>query len=668
MNSVLTSARPQPFRKMPINHAGQFAEKLADLNHPVEIEDISDEENQRYKVANITNVAGIDLSAAIDPCTEIAVEKQAVIDKAIGVIEEALSASELNTEKLFSDQFIQAARTIQTHTRKWEQYRARIKAKNAGSIRMSEIDKATALPAEAVRESEAENKASNSIASELVSHVIRNGELFSDPDGDKTYVSIAIKGADHTLQIGSRAFAQWLSYTYFEYTKDGRGYGKSVSEAATKQACTTLAGIATFEGQRHRVHIRVAENNGGYYVFLGDGHQRVIEVLPTGWQIINHSPIKFWKPASMKSLPIPKRGGDLSLLWQFINIPTPSRPLVLAWLLESWRLKTPKPVLSLTGTQGSAKSSTQDKIRQLIDNNSANLRAAPQSVDDVYVSAASNWLLSFENISHLSNDLQDALCTLATGAGSSKRKLYSDDEENVIQFKRPVIINSISAVITAQDLTDRAICIEIPAIDEYQEEALIETRWQAAMPSVIGALLDLFVKTLEQLPKVKLKNPPRMADFTRLGEAMMQALGYKAGSFQTIYNANRQSSIDSALESSCVAQAISKMVYNHPVANEPLVFYGTMKTLLAELSCYCQNAEGWPRTPKALSDALKRQMPALKSVGIEVAPTNKVERVAEDRGYTVKIRKTASYAIINSEMGKTSSTEVVFDPSDKERF
>ena len=59
-------------------------------------------------------------------------------------------------------------------------------------------------------------------------------------------------------------------------------------------------------------------------------------------------------------------GGDLSLLWKFINIPENDQLLVLAWLLECFRAETPFPILALSGQQGSAKSSTQNKLRQLV--------------------------------------------------------------------------------------------------------------------------------------------------------------------------------------------------------------------------------------------------------------------------------------------------------------
>jgi hypothetical protein len=289
---------------------------------------------------------------------------------------------------------------------------------------------------------------------------------------------------------------------------------------------------------------------------------------------------------------------------------------VLAWILESLRAETPKPILALNGTQGCAKSSTQDKLRQLIDNNAVNLRSAPKTVEDVFVSAGNGWLVSYENLSHLTPPIQDAFCTLSTGGGFAARKLYSNNEESVIDVKRPIVINSIPGVLTAQDVTDRAISIELPRI-EYRKESEINAAWEQDKPVIFGGLMDLFVKTLALMPKVTLTNPPRMADFTHLGEAMAQALKFPAGTFDKLYKANRAEGIGRALESSPIATAVRDMVDSHS-GQSKIVFNDTMKKLLEALDKYKQESHAWPKSAKGLGDALRRQQPALSSLGIDI--------------------------------------------------
>ncbi|MGZ8248387.1 hypothetical protein [Methylomagnum sp.] len=319
----------------------------------------------------------------------------------------------------------------------------------------------------------------------------------------------------------------------------------------------------------------------------------------------------------MRPLPVPVAGGDLARLWDFLNIPVKVRPLVLAVMLESWRPETAFPVLELIGAQGTGKSSTQEKYRQLTDPNAVNLRAAPKNVEDIFIGAGCNWLVSLNNLSHLSPQQQDALCNLATGGGFAARKLYTNADETLIECKRPVVINGIVPLVTAQDLTARVVHVELEPIPEYRDETDIEAAFNEAAPAIMGALLDLFVATLAKLPEVKPERLPRMGSFAKLGEAMYQAQGCKPGEFIALYDENRTHSVARSLEASPVATAIQEMVDAHQ-GQGSIVFSGTMKKLLESLATHREGAESWPKSPRGLGDVLRRQSPALSAVGIHI--------------------------------------------------
>lgn len=576
-------------------------------------------ENLLNDVHNVHNVHTLDLSAAVDPAQELMTASKLVVDNALVVCKD--------DPGIFGrPEFTEALKVIYSDPSLYFEYRVKLKAAKPSGVLLSDIDGL-------VQPASENGNGQESAAAELIELVMGKGVLLFDGQADKSFVSVDIDSVSHTMAIGSRTFVDWLSYAYYSETKIGDSPGKSASEAAIKQAGFALSGIAKHDGEKQSVHLRVTDQDGVHYLFCADDKLNVIGVSSTGWRVLDKAPVLFWKPGSMQPLPMPQPGGDLSQLWGFINIPENDRLLVLAWMLEAFRADTPKPILALCGTQGSAKSSTQDKIRQLIDNNAVNLRAAPKSIEDVFVSAKSNWLVSFENLSHITPAMQDALCTLATGGGFSSRTLYTNDEETIIEVKRPVIINSIPNVITAQDLTDRAISIELPRIS-YREESEINAAWEEAKPSIFGGLLDLFVKTLALMPAVNLINPPRMADFTRLGEAMAQALGNDPGTFDALYKINRAESISRALEASPVAVAIREMVDAYSGLSL-LVFSGTMKDLLAKLETkYKQESHAWPKSPRGLGDVLRRQQPALSSLGIDIE-ISKPGRL----GITVEIKK-----------------------------
>ena len=610
------------------------------------------EENLPNDVAKVANVAGLDFDTAIDANAEAFSNAKLIIDKAlIDCVE--------NPGVMGSPEFEAAIKILSTDKALWFEYRTKIKSAKPSGVPMADIDSMGAIQS-------ADGDKQDSAAAELIELVMGEGTLFFDDQADKAFVSVEIKGVENTLAIGGKGFVDWVSYAYYTATKGGNLTGKSASEAAIKQAGFALSGIAKHDGETVPVHLRVADKNGGHYIFIGDDDLQVIEVLPTGWRVTGDAPVKFWMPGSMQSLPMPIKGGDLTQLWDFVNIPESDRLLVLAWMLESFRANTPKPILALNGTQGSAKSSTQDKIRQLIDNNSVNLRSAPKTVEDVFVSAGCGWLVSYENLSHLTPAIQDAFCTLATGGGFAARKLYTNNEENVIDVKRPIICNSIPSVLTAQDVTDRAITLELPRI-AYREESEINAAWDKAKPSIFGGLLDLFVKTLAMMPKVILVNPPRMADFTRLGEAMAQVQGHSPGTFDTLYKANRSEGISRALEASPVAVAVMELVDNH-AGQSSEVYHGTMKDLLLALEKYKQESNAWPKSSKGLGDVLRRQQPALLSLGIEIISSGRVERVGGSRGLTVTIKKGGNFGNIGNMDSEFFVAKEKFTPLESAAF
>lgn len=617
---------------------------LDELNQPSSEEKIFSVEKLNFNPADVANVASLDLDEAIDP-----------LEHAMKTLDDIFSRCRDNPNLLASQEFKDAYTLVcEDEALKFE-YRTKLKKAKPSAVLMSAFKD---LEGESIS---GDGSAGNeSIASELIGLVTEQGSLFFDDHADKAFVTVNIQDVEHTMAIGSKSFSDWLSFSYYTSTKGESEFGSSASESVMKQACFALSGIAKYEGERQRAYLRTAQHDGKHYIFLANEKMQVVEVLSTGWNIQDKSPVKFWKSAAMQDLPVPIFGGDLNALWEFINVPVEDRPLVLAWLLEALRAESKKPVLAITGLQGTAKSSTHDKLKQLSDPNVVNLRAAPKNREDIFISAGCNWVVSFENISHFTPEMQDALCTLSTGGGFAARTLYTNSEETIISVQRPVIINSIPTVATAQDLTDRLIAIELQPI-AYREDTELNQAWEEAKPAIFGGLLDLFVKTLAKLPEVTLVNPPRMADFTRLGEAMMQAQGEEAGFFTDLYINNRSKSIAKALESSPVAVAICAMVESH-TGMSLTVYKDTMQNLLNKLSNEKLGGESLPRTPRGLSDVLKRQSPALLIYGIEIIVGSSPERINGSRGTVVEIRK-----VIQSTKNNVAIQSVdVYD--DEERF
>jgi hypothetical protein len=423
------------------------------------------------------------------------------------------------------------------------------------------------------------------------------------------YAMFEAAGARQVHGVLSSGFSDFLSHAY--YTQHDR----APAEQSLKVALATLRGQAKFEGDACEIFTRIAKTEAGYWIDLCNDAGQCVRVTATGWAVVTGegAPL-FTRSASMRPLPVPEHGGTLDALWPLVNIPEGDRLMVLAWMLECLRSDTPHVVLELVGEQGSAKSSTQRVLRRLIDPNQADLRAAPKSEEDVWIAARNSHMVSLENLSHLPPKYQDALCVLATGGGYSARKLYTDAEETILELRKPIMLNGISVIVTAQDLLDRCLHIDLPTIQRRELAGDMEARFEAAQPALLGALLDLFVKVLAALPGVSIapEDRPRMADFAALGEAVFRVHGMPAGAFLARYSDMRKDGVRRTIDSSPVGAAL--VAY---LADVPDGFNGTLSELLDRLDRYRPHGEAWPRAPKGLSDALRRLAPALRLLGFE---------------------------------------------------
>ncbi|SBT04584.1 conserved hypothetical protein [Candidatus Propionivibrio aalborgensis] len=486
-----------------------------------------------------------------------------------------------------------------------------------GRVRISFLDDAVTGSTSGVGATEA------STATQIVDLAIERCELWHDTDG-KAYASLirevdVISHREHWA-IDSSGYRDWLSWlAHCELDA-------APASEALKAALNALAGKAKFDGEEAAPARRVARTKTGYWIDLCDEQWRAILITPAGWRIMEQPEPRFIRSKAMRQLPLPIPGGNMDALWLLCNIPAEERHLVSAWMLECYRPDTPYPVLELIGEQGSAKSTTQSTLRAFIDPNKVMLRGRPKSVDDIYVAAGSNHMVSLENLSGISADLSDALCTISTGGGAASRQLYTNAEEAIIEAHNPVVLNGIGAVITRSDLLDRAIALCLPTItDNRLTEAEHEAALQSEASNIFGGILDLFSETLAKLPHVAIDQArrPRMADFALLGEAMHQARGKQAGTFVDSYLNHRRDAIARTIDSNPVATACLAF------AEAGHRFNGTVKKLLEQLKDYAppiERSDYWPKSPKGLADSLRRVAPALRLMGIQASVDSKPKR------------------------------------------
>jgi hypothetical protein len=137
----------------------------------------------------------------------------------------------------------------------------------------------------------------------------------------------------------------------------------------------------------------------------------------------------------------------------------------------------------------------------------------PHCGRDLFIAAHNSHIQAFENISKLPDLMADHLCRLSTGAGFRTRTLFTDQDETLLSGARPIMMEGISNFVTRADLLDRSVILALEPLVSRKTERALQADFERQRPGIFGALLDLLVTGVRQLPETQLQNPPRMADF-----------------------------------------------------------------------------------------------------------------------------------------------------------
>jgi len=92
-----------------------------------------------------------------------------------------------------------------------------------------------------------------------------------------------------------------------------------------------------------------------------------------------------------------------------------------------------------------------------------------------------------------------------------------------------------------------------------RDEARYCSEFSERQPRILGALLDAAVAGIRNLLQVRVKQPPRLADFALWVSACEEALGMKAGEAMTACRANSAEARNLALEASPLYQPLAEL-------------------------------------------------------------------------------------------------------------
>ncbi len=435
--------------------------------------------------------------------------------------------------------------------------------------------------------------------------------VFRAPDGESVFAAVTVDQHREVWPIRSKGFRRWLSNRFWSLEEN------SPSAQAVADALTSIEGRTQFTGKVSPVFIRVAPHGTDIYLDLANQAWEAVRITGAGWEVVSEPPVYFRRTRGMQALPTPAPGGSVHELRQFINIANLDWPLILGWFVSALHPTGPYPALVLHGDHGAAKSTAARVMRRLTDPNSADLRGATRDLRDLALVANNGWIVALDNLSAIPEWLSDGICRLATGAGFSTRELYSDLEETIIDFQRPVILNGIEEIVTRPDLLDRALIVYLPRIDDTQRRTEKEfwAAFEAARPRLLGTLLDLVSTSLRNAPNIRLRQLPRMADFAVRAVAAEPAFRLEPGAFMAAYLGKTAAAHELALEASVIAVPINTLVELRAWEGNATELLDAITPLAPEAT---RKTREWPKNSKSLANALRRIASNLRATGVEV--------------------------------------------------
>lgn len=222
------------------------------------------------------------------------------------------------------------------------------------------------------------------------------------------------------------------------------------------------------------------------------------------------------------------------------------------------------PILVLTGEKGSAKTTMIRRIEKIVDPKMTDLGGASSSVSNLEIRLHNNYFCALDNLSDrsISRKMSDVLCRAVTGGTTTKRKLYTDADEVVLELKSVVAINGVTPVFHESDLADRILLIKTQRLNkkELLTDEELDNSFEADRPAILGCIFQLLGDVLNDDEPLKVQERTRLASFFEYAVKVGRALGYEDEVTADLLWKNQRQVNNQSLSESPVAQCVIELM------------------------------------------------------------------------------------------------------------
>jgi energy-coupling factor transporter ATP-binding protein EcfA2 len=398
----------------------------------------------------------------------------------------------------------------------------------------------------------------------------------------------------------------------------------------TMSAAMTVLSAQTRNVETREVYLRLARLGTTTYLDLGTPQGQYIEITPTGWAVRdprhgNTCPALFTRSTTTNALPVPERGGSRTDLAQMLALePSDDRyRIAWGWLVAQVFPETARPMIYFLGSQGSGKTTRGLMLANVLEPQSEMGSVLKRSERENNPVAKSSYILTVDNMTKMSEDTSNWLCSLVTGHRVIERKLYTNSETIAYSLKRTgIFTGKIKPAGLESDAEERMIFLEFErmTVDVIRADDDLMADLRNAHPRILGAVLDDMVTALHHMPTV----------------TTADTKGYRFVNFAKVFAAldvfDTPGYIDALTREA--TESLAERVFDAPdlvailrvVAADKGDWLGTSGDMLDAMRRWQpEDAQGrtdrgvwWPATAAHLGTRLRNQQHALSLVGLRL--------------------------------------------------
>jgi len=368
---------------------------------------------------------------------------------------------------------------------------------------------------------------------EIVNEIMSNAYYYNDAENEsQCYVEYEMRpGVVYFEPLESPFFKAHVAYCYRQIT------GQQVSVPIAPQL-EILREDMMVEGAC-KIHVRrrlagsISKNQIQY--FLANDDRNVYWIDPEERGILEDSSastsdVRFLKNKLDKEqvMPVENEHTLLTLLRPFVNLSDDDFRLFVIALVHFFSRDCSHFGMIFSSEKGSGKSTLSKVVRELVEPSDVGITLISNSESDLKNTLAGNYVVAFDNVGDISVGYSNILCGAITGSRDSKRKLYTNCEQEILHLHNAIVINGISIDILKSDLAQRCLLFNLRPISrkDRKPDTQFWNDFNQRKPYIMDAIFRTLQEAMRIYPTLQTsENLHRMADAQLEMEAIALALG-----------------------------------------------------------------------------------------------------------------------------------------------